>query len=160
MYSRLYEQELCAYERPIALQTSMVANQGRDPKKQKKAFTPDDFSYYVPKDQRDLPDGAYGAAAKELANHQRFPSWALFCWRELICNSDDTPPRLLSLQCKDAILLAPQRTNDGWRGMLIAQESASNKRRVFTDDHGREYALTVPFVSTKIIAQENATLTS
>lgn len=158
-HSRVMSEELANYERPIATQTALLANQNRDPKKQRKPFDPRDFSYYLPRDERNLPTDVYGSAAMLMVRAGRFPSWALFCYKDLAASAtEDYIPAMCALVSKDAILLHPVRTNNGWKGMLIAQESASESRRVFTDDEGHEYTLSVPFIETKFVAKEGVEL--
>jgi len=151
--------DLFDMERPIAQQTAIIANQNRDPKKQKKGFTFEDFSFYMPREERNLPNGAYGSAALAAIKGGRYPSWALFCYRDLISGADQSyVPAESILVASDAVLLHPIKHGAGWKGMLIAQESASEQKRVFEDSQGNCWTLTVPFVETKIVAIEDVTL--
>lgn len=155
----MMQEDLFAYERPIAQQTSIIANQNRDPKKQRKPFTLEDFSFYMPREARNLPSGAYGSAALALIHERKFPSWALFCYKDLVAGADQNyKPETPALIAEDCILLHPVQVAGGWKGMMIATESASDQRRVFTDEKGRSYQLTVPYVSTKFVAEEDVTL--
>lgn len=157
--SKIYQHGLFDYERPIAQQTAILANQNRDPKKQKKGFTFEDFSFYIPRDERDLPDGAYGSAALAAISARLYPGWALFCYKDLVAGADTSyVPNEPILVAPDAILLHPVRSGAGWKGMLIAQESASEQQRRFEDSQGNVYTLTVPFIETKIVAVEDVTL--
>ena len=156
--SKERQKQLFDYERPIAQLTSLTANGMRDPKKQK-PYRYEDFSFYMPREAQDLPDGAYGAAMLTLVKRGKLPPWALFCFKQLTATaSDDYEPAICALQSEDAILLHPRRTEMGYEGLLIAQESASSQRRVFVDDNGLEVVLTVPHVHTKVIAEEDVTL--
>ncbi|MGA0100594.1 MAG: hypothetical protein ACO3HF_00990 [Burkholderiaceae bacterium] len=148
-----------SYERPIAQQTAIIANQNRDPKKQKKAFSFEDFSFYMPRDARNLPSGSYGAAAVMLLKEKRFPSWALFCYKDLVASARPSyEPELPALIAEDCILLHPTKVAGGWKGMMIAMESASDQKRVFTDGKGGSFVLNVPYVETKFVAEEDVTL--
>ena len=157
--SKLYQSSLFDYERPIAQQTAVIANQNRDPKKQRRGFTLEDFSFYISRDERNLPAAAYGSAALAAIKARSYPTWALFCYKDLAAVADpDYVPELPLLSCEDAILLHPVRSGRGWRGMLIAQETASEQRRTFQDGRGNMITLTVPHVQTKIVAIEDVTL--
>ena len=156
---KMRQYDLFDYERPIAQQTAVIANQNRDPKKQKKGFSFQDFSFYIPQEERNLPNGAYGSAALAALKERRFPSWALFCYKDLVATADQGyVPHMPILVAEDAILLHPVKDGHGWRGMLVAQESASEKRRTFDDGQGNSITLTVPFVETKFVAIEDVTL--
>jgi hypothetical protein len=151
--------ELHQQERPIALQTSVIANQNRDPKKQKKPFMPEDYSYYIPREALNLPGHVYGSAAMVAINMNKFPSWALFCYKQLADGADPAyKPKDPILLAEDALLLHPIRTPNGIRGMLIALESAGGQTRQFEDLQGTKYTLEVPEVPTKAIAEEDVTL--
>lgn len=150
----LYEQEA-----PIALQTSVLANINRDPKRRKEPYKLTDYALYLDKRDLNLPDGAYGSAAMLAVKQKRFPAWALFCFKELSGQArKGYIPSTAAFICEDAILLHPVATPDGYRGLLIAMESASLKTRTFTDDRGKTYLLNLPEVTTKVIAQEDVTL--
>lgn len=150
---RLHEEE-----RPIAQLTSLYANSKRDPKKQR-PYQLRDFTIYAPITGGDGADGAYGAAALALVAQRKMPTWALFCFQELRAAAEEGyVPDTCAFIAKDAILLHPTRTAEGWQGLLIAQESASEKYRTFTDDHDNTYHLQVPRVHTKVIAKEGVTL--
>ena len=154
-----YQAGLFDYERPIAQQTSIIANQQRDPKKQKKPFSLEDFSFYIQREDRNLPAGAYGSAALRAIKEELFPSWALFCYQDLANGADQAySPENPILVCEDAILLHPVKTPGGVAGMLIAQESASEHQRVMRDVEGRTYRVIIPYIETKVVAIEDVTL--
>ena len=145
-------------ERPVAQLTSLTANGMRDPKKTK-PYKYEDFSFYMTREAQDLPDGCYGSAMLQLVKMGKMPSWGLFCFSQLSAGADKTYlPDVCALIAEDAILLHPMRTGEGYEGLLIAQESASNQRRIFVDEHGSTIELTVPHIHTKVIATEGVTL--
>jgi hypothetical protein len=157
--SKLFISELNAYERPIALQTSVIANQNRDPKKQRKPFMPADYAYYVPREDINLPDHAYGSAAMVAIKQGVFPSWALFCYKDLASGSDPGyVPEDPILVSEDAILLHPMPAAGGLGGMLVALESASLQTREFRNLKGEMFLLEVPEIPTKAVAVEGVTL--
>lgn len=150
----LNEQEL-----PSALLASMMANQNRDPKKQKKGFTYKDFQFYADTQNEDRPSARYGSAAIELVKADKFPAWALFCFPQLKESADPSVmPARLAFFAEDAMLLAPIQVKTGWAGLLIARESASECTRIFKDEEGNEFRLTLPYIETKIVAREGVTL--
>ena len=146
-------------ERPIALNTTLIAAQNRDPKKGKPpVYT--DFCFYKPLIDGDRPDGAYGSAYVELIRQKRLPPWALFCYKDL---SSAALPGYEPTECafiaSDAVLLHPVKVGrNSYQGLLLALESASEKTREFTDDKGNSITLTLPVIGTKIVAQEGVIL--
>jgi len=155
----VYHTRLHDAERPVALLSSIQANSGRDTKKQKQPYTYLDFSFYKPRDSGETPDGNYGAAYLELVRRKKLPAWALFCFKELSSSATaDYVPGEPAFICEDAVLLHPTLKANGYEGLLLAMESASDKRRVFTDSKGREISLQLPYVETKVIARENVIL--
>lgn len=147
-------------ERPTAVLTAMFANVNRDQKKNRKGYSASDFYLYEPKEQQDLPHGSFGAAAMSLIKQQKFPSWALFCYKALHDASlgSPIPPKDLALIADGAMLLAPIATDEGFSGMLICTEAASDKILEFRDDNGNTYLLETPPQPTKFVAEEDVTL--
>lgn len=94
-----------------------------------------------------------------MVKMKTFPSWALFCFKQLSEMADPFySPEICALVAEDAILLHPEKTENGYLGLLIACESASNEQREFTDDKGNKISLAVPYVHTKVVAEEDITL--
>ena len=147
------------YERPVALNTTVLASQGRDPKKGKMP-TYADFSFYKPVDEGDRPDYFYGSAYMQLIKDKRMPAWALFCFKQLSSSADaNYEPSEVALIAQDAVLLHPEKVGHrSYRGLLLAQESASEQQRVFINDEGQAISLTLPYVGTKVIAEEDVIL--
>lgn len=114
---------------------------------------------YKDMDDGNLPVSIYGSAALKMVNEKRFPHWALFCFKELNNSAD---PSYLPDNCafvsEDAILLHPKKVTEGWTGMLIAMETASNQERIFKGDDGQVHKLTVPLFGDKYYALEGAIL--
>ncbi len=139
--------------------SSIQANSGRDTKKQRQPYTYLDFSFYKPRDSGETPDGHYGAAYLELVRQKKLPAWALFCFKELSSSATiDYVPGEPAFICEDAVLLHPVQKAGGYEGLLLALESAGDKRRTFTDSRGQEISLQLPYVETKVIARENVVL--
>lgn len=157
--NKLKRAHLHALELPTANLSSIIVNQNRNPKKQVKPFTYKDFLFFAPLQDKELPEGHFGAAAMELHRRGDYPSWALFCFSELNQRAaQGYKPQFCALISDDAILLHPVQSNGGYKGMLIAREAASRKVIEFTRDDGEVIKLTMPEIKTKIIAEEEAIL--
>lgn len=151
---RLYQNEL-----PVAQQTALIANQQRDTKKKIEPYTLNDFSFFKPVMSGDKPSSHYGSAALAMVKAGVFPSWALFCFKQLADIADPSyTPSLAGFVAEDAILLHPTKTDHGYQGLLIARESAGNQVRNFDDGRGNIVSLRIPPVNTKIIAEEDVIL--
>lgn len=159
MGQRHREMTLHENERPTALLASLIANQNRNNKKHKDPYTLDQFCLYRPREQQEIPAYVYGSAAVAAIKRGLLPPWALFCYKQLAASaSPDYEPTISIMVAEDALLLHPIRTEDGWKGMLIAMESAGNQRREFAIEGGETVWLTVPEVPTKLIAAEDVAL--
>ena len=95
-----------------------------------------------------------------LAKKGMLPSWTLFCFKEVTAHADPGyTPSTLALIADDVVLIHPVRTETGYKGLLIAQESAGLAVREMTNpETGEVIKLRVPPVHTKVIAEEGATL--
>jgi len=151
---KLYQNEL-----PIAQQTAMIANQNRDPKKKPEPYKHSDFSFFKHEVDGEKPSSHYGSAALAMVREERFPSWALFCFKQLSEIADSSyVPAVAGFVSEDALLLHPVKTDNGYQGLLIARESAGNQKRDFIDDKGRKISLLVPSIKTKVAAEEDVIL--
>ena len=154
---QLRQKELHENERPISMIASIMVNQKKDPKKGKPVEM-SDFFLYQPREVGHLPSGRFGAAAKALVQSGQYPSWALFCWKELSQGASSTPPTVLAYIASDCMLLAPTATAGGYKGLLIAMESAGGQARDMVTPCGKTVTLKIPHVETKVIAEEDVTL--
>ncbi len=78
------------------------------------------------------PPPAAGAAMLALLDVERFPPFAMAFFDVLEpVGRDHPPPVRLALVADDAILLAPSPTATGWRGFLVAEDTASGQVREF-----------------------------
>lgn len=157
--SEARQRQLHDAERPIALNTTVLAAQNRDPKKGK-APVYTDFCFYKPTNDGERPDAAYGSAYMTLIKGKRLPPWALFCYRDLAPTAvDGYEPLECALIAEDALLLHPVKVGrNSYQGLLLAKESASDRLLTFKDDKGASVNLRVPHVGTKLIAQEGVIL--
>lgn len=145
-------------ERPVAMLSSLYANSKRDQRKTKPVSYLD-FSFYKPLDDGQIPQAHYGAAYLELLKAKRLPAWALFCYKDFAASADPSyVPTESGLVAEDAILLHPEAVGRGYQGLLIAQESAGGRYRVFRNAKGDETRLLVPDVDSKVVAREDAFL--
>ena len=142
---------------PIALNTAVYANSQRDTKKNPKGFGPLDFCMFKEVDE-DGPSSYYAACYMHLIKQKEMPTWALFCLKDIAGSAKGTPGPLYALKTEDAILIGPRHTGEGFKGLLIALESAGGQERDFVDPEGNIYRLSVPHIPTKVVAQEDVTL--
>lgn len=91
----------------------------------------DELRLFRIREPGDAPPPEAGAAMLALIAQRQFPTWALTFYDALKNSAGDTPPPTLALVATDAILLAPRFTPQGWRGFLIAEESAAGQARCF-----------------------------
>lgn len=149
--------ELHELEMPIALNTAVYANSQRDPKSSKKALGPLDFAMYK-RLETEGPAGYYASCYIAALKAGLLPHWALFCYKEIAPSANGPAGRLSVLVAEDAILVGPRRTGEGFKGLLIALESASEERRTFEGPDGEAFDFMLPLIETKVIAREDVTL--
>ena len=148
------------HEIPLSLLACQQAEVNRDRKKMKKPYTLADFYCYAGEDEVDSIDAAYGTAAKALIDMNRFPSWALFAYKDLMKNAGKgRVPNVLCYIGEDAMILAPKINEKQCVGMLIATESASSRVvELKTLDGLDEIRIRVPILNGKVVAIENCYL--
>ena len=150
------QRELHEQERPSALLASLYINSKIDTKKTSR-YELDDFCLYKPQQRDGMASSRYGDAYKALIEASQLPSWALFCYKDLISTAIGAPPRMLAFISEEAVLLAPERVEDGYKGLLIAREGATGHRE-FKSPCGTTVRLIVPTIPTKVIAKEDQIL--
>ncbi len=153
----LRQRGLHEQERPVSMLASIMVNQARDPKKNKPVEM-SDFYLYEPRELQNLPSGRFGAAAIELVRKGKFPSWALFCFKQLSQGASGSPPALLAYIGVDCMVIAPVASPSGVTGLFIGMESASDQVRELKSPDGKVVTLKIPFIETKIIAEEDLVL--
>ena len=89
---------------------------------------------------------------------KQLPAWGLFCFKDMKGKATGNRPPLVSFACEDAILLAPVLHGNTYVGLLLAMESASNKKRKMTSPSGMTYWLQIPEIGTKFVAIDGAEL--
>ena len=154
-----YHSSLHDSERPIALLSSIYVNSKRDAKRSKAAVW-SDFCFYKPRSDGNSASSENGSAMLLMAKKGLLPSWALFCFKEVTTHADpDYKPDVLALVSDDAVLIHPVRDELGYKGLLVARESAGETVRAMTNpETGEVFNLRVPIVQTKVIAEEGAIL--
>lgn len=156
--AELRHQALHEAERPVALLSSLYANSKRDPRKSKPSSYLD-FSFYKPLISGEVPQSHYGSAYLLLLKQKRLPGWALFCYKAFADSAAaDYVPAEPGLIAEDAILLHPEPLGRGYQGLLVAMESAGGQRKMFVNSKGDEIWLTVPEISSKVVAEESVIL--
>lgn len=110
----------------------------------------EEFCWFLPpkdQDNTDGPPAAAGAAMLALCEAVQVPGFAMAFYDALATAGEGTPPPpLLALLADDALLLAPVEHQDGWRGLLLAEDTAAGQPRTFklADDSERLVTLLVP----------------
>jgi len=151
-------QRLHEYERPFAMLAAQQAEMNRDRKKHKKPYQMDEFYLYKEAGSKsELPEARYGAAAKALIEQSKFPSWALFIYKDLIKNAVNTRvPDEIAYISSECIILAPEYHDSRHYGMIIGLHSASNKILDFSTTDGTIIQIWVPELPNKVTAIEEA----
>ena len=145
-------------EMPIAYVNATLANANRNPKARKTPFVPMDFCLYSDPKDSNSPTQQGADAYMAMVKDKELPSWALFCFMDMKGRATGNRPPLVAFSCEDAILLAPVLYGDTYIGLLLAKESASNKKRRMISPFGNEVWLQLPEVGTKFVAIEGAEL--
>ena len=149
------QKKLHEAEAPIALQTSLIANTNRDPKKTKKPFSMEDFFLYQPKDTQNIPKSTYGAAGMKLLEMGLLPPWALFIYKDLQQSASGLPPQLLAFIHESAIILAPIVKQHSVKGMLICEDKAQGETIEMKSPCGQQIKVAIPNLNGHYAAIEN-----
>jgi len=110
----------------------------------------EEFCWFLPpkdQDETDGPPATAGAAMLALCELRQVPGFAMAFYDALTTAGEGTPPPpLLALLADDALLLAPVEHQGGWRGLLLAEDTAAGQERTFrlVDDPQRLITLLVP----------------
>jgi len=101
----------------------------RDPKKQRKPYEMADFCLFVDHNFN-RPEERAALAYMALVHKKQLPPWALAFFSDFKHGARTKRPiSELVLLGTDAILLAPVDIEDGFEGLLIAEQSASGQVR-------------------------------
>ena len=77
-------------------------------------------------------------ATLQLIKDKLLPPWALFCYKEIAPSATGRAGRLSILVSEDAVLVGPRKVEEGYKGLLIALESASGQTRMFHGPDGED----------------------
>ena len=150
--------EMHMLERPTTLLTTQHANINRDAKRRNQPYTMDDFYLYQLREDKNLPTEINGAAAKWLQERNMYPSWALFCFKELLKGAGTRVPTLVAFCHPEAIILGPQMAEDSVTGMVLACKEVSNCVLDMRSPCGREIRVQMPAVPDEVVAEEGVKL--
>lgn len=149
--------ELHALERPQAQISQLLYNTNIS--KKNKALALDKFYMYQPAEDKNVAASKFANAAQALIRAGKFPSWALFCYKELVAQANDlTPPNVLCYQSESAIILAPEIDKGHVTGLLIVLEEADESIQTMRSDTGHTITVKMPHVHTKVVAQDDVRL--
>lgn len=110
----------------------------------------EEFCWFLPPKEQDEAEGPpteAGAAMLALCELRQVPGFAMAFYDALATAGEGiAPPTPLALVADDALLLAPVEHQDGWRGLLLAEDTAAGQERSFrlADDPQRLVTLRVP----------------
>ena len=115
----------------------------RDPKKQRKPFTAEDFCYFIDHNAN-RPEQKAATAFMALVKAQKLPAFCLGFFSDFK-HGEPTKREWdqLAMVGEDAVLLAPSSIEDGFEGTLLAEHSASGQiRKLF--HMGEYYTVKIP----------------
>jgi hypothetical protein len=158
MGSKNYRKKMHHMEMPVSMQSSVIANSSRDPKRKKDPYKMEDFYLFSSVDDLNIPSANFGSAAMELIKLNKFPSWALFTFKELKQAASGPPPSLLAYIGDDVIILAPSIADGKIKGMVICMESSYNEQRQLTSLDGQRISIVVPSFKGKVYAEEGVSI--
>lgn len=123
----------------------------RDPKKQKKPYSVDDFTFFASAEES-KPETRAAMAYMTLIERDQLPAWALFCLNDFKEGAGKTYPTDPAVIGDGLLLLAPEEQDNKIKGLLIAEQKVSGKQVPVTWE-GHSMLVSVPkfngFVSAK-----------
>lgn len=119
-----------------------------------------DFCYYKSSKDGSLPDWINGACMRAALEQKLFPSWCLFVYQQLsqVAADSEGHPEVFIATCEDVVVLAPQVVDDFLTGLVIINETASQKIRTLVTNNKVAYTVRIPEVKIKRSADENTEL--
>lgn len=129
----------------------------RDPKKNRKPFTTEDFCTFIDR-ASNRPEEEAALAFMALVREKELPVWALGFFSDFKHGAPTKrPTKELALIGKDIILLAPIEIHEGFEGTMIAEQSASEQTRTVMHN-GMEWTIQVPKFEGMMFAQAGMTV--
>ena len=134
---RIKREQAALNELPVAQLTSLTANLNRDPSKNSKAFTLQDFAFFYEKDESNgFPPNA-ALAAMALRREDKLPHILLGAWPQILVAAKQATamPSIRAFVSKDksVALLAPNSEGKNWRGLLAVQDYPSDGKITLID---------------------------
>lgn len=129
----------------------------RDPKKQKKPYTVEDFTFFNPSEES-KPEYRAAMAYMTLLEREQLPSWALFCLNDFKSAKGKTYPTDPAVIGDGLILLAPEEEGNKIKGLMIAEHRVSGKQ-VPAQWEGHSMVVSVPKFDGFVAAKADTELT-
>ena len=136
---------------------ALTANMNRDPKKNRKPFSTEDFCTFIDR-ASNKPEEEAALAFMALVREKELPHWALGFFSDFKHGAiTKRPTKELALVGEDVILLAPLEIHEGFEGTMIAEHSASEQIRTVMYN-GMEWTIQVPKFEGMMFAQAAMTV--
>lgn len=120
-----------ALELPAAQICTITANLNRDPKKQRKPYSVDDFTFFGETEEA-KPEYRAAIAYMTLLARNELPGWALFCHNDFKSGSGKTYPTDPAMRGEGFLLLAPTENENKIKGLMVAEQRVSGKQIAVT----------------------------
>ncbi len=148
---------LHALEIPIAQLCALTANMNRDPKKQKKPYSVEDFTFFSAKEES-KPERRAAMAYMTMVERKTLPAWALFCLGDFKDGKGQTYPTDPAVVGDGMLLLAPQENDNKLKGLLIAEQKVSGKQ-LEVEWEGHKMLVSIPKFDGFVHAQAETEIT-
>ena len=131
---------------------ALTANMNRDPKKNRKPFTTEDFCMFVDRSSN-RPEEEAALAFMALVREKELPPWALGFFADFKHGKvTKRPTKELAMVGEDIIILAPVEIHEGFEGTMIAEQKASEQVRT-VEHNGMTWTIQVPKFEGMMFAQ-------
>ena len=136
---------------------AMTANMNRDPKKQRKPYTVEDFCTFIDRNIN-KPAEAAATAYMALVKSKELPPWALGFFSDFKHGQPTKRPTSeLAMLGENFILLAPIEVHEGFEGTMIAEGVCSGQ--VIKVEHaGTTWQVQVPEFEGFLYSEANITV--
>jgi hypothetical protein len=129
----------------------------RDPKKQKKPYTVEDFTFFSASEES-KPEYRASMAYMTMVERGTLPAWALFCLNDFKGGKGNTYPTDPAVVGDGLLLLAPQENENKIKGLLIAEQRVSGKQ-LEVEWEGHSMLVSVPKFDGFVFAQADIEIT-
>lgn len=150
--NRLRKEHYHALELPGAQLAALQANMNRDPKKQRKPYSVEDFCFFVDH-EANKPEVRAASAYMRLLKDNLIPPWAVFCFQDFKhATASSRPSSEVAMVGESFILLDPQEIDGGFVGLMLAEHTAASK--VITVDYdGQHWQIQTPEFEDFVLAK-------